>query len=568
MAIASHPEVGFGLAYQDAQLWSSPEAEPIESIVEIDIELRPRWVWWDRATARSIATARLPIDRCWDVLAVQRLMSGGWRWTVQSTWALLNGLSAETIPQLGQLDLLDPTTTSDLGDDSPLQSDGHIRPEWPDATWCATPQNLAAWSSIALDAATLQSIRLNNAEDPSRALSTAHAESVTALLCAELETSGLPLDERVALEILAEAVGPRARTIREEDGHRAQRDEAVLELLDPRQDVNLRNSSEVKAMLRRLDIDVADTRAWRLEQVRGSHPVIDALLTWRKAERIATTYGYRWLDEHVRDGRLRGDWSSADGSAGRMTASAGLHNLPADMRSAIAADPDHCFIRADLGQIEPRVLAAVSGDSAFIAATRQDDLYAEVAGQLQVERDVAKLAVLGAMYGATTGESAHALRRLETTYPIAMDFLERAARSGRERIDLTTIGGRRIRLSGSPDDRDNNDGDNPVPDLDAAQSAAAARGRYARNAVIQGAAAEFFKVWAIIVRRRARPLGAEVVLCLHDELLVHAPVTHASATVQIVLEAIDEAAHFWSPSPAVRFVADVSVIGRWSEAKG
>ncbi len=118
--------------------------------------------------------------------------------------------------------------------------------------------------------------------------------------------------------------------------------------------------------------------------------------------------------------------------------------------------------------MEPRVLAAVSGDSAFIAATRQDDLYAEVAGQLQVERDVAKLAVLGAMYGATTGESAHALRRLETTYPIAMDFLEHAAQSGRERIDLTTIGGRRIRLSGSPDD-----GDHVVADLDAAQAAAA-----------------------------------------------------------------------------------------------
>ena len=46
-----------------------------------------------------------------------------------------------------------------------------------------------------------------------------------------------------------------------------------------------------------------------------------------------------------------------------MTATAGLHNLPADLRPAVAAEPGHVFVRADLGQIEPRVLAAVSGDA-------------------------------------------------------------------------------------------------------------------------------------------------------------------------------------------------------------
>jgi DNA polymerase I - 3''-5'' exonuclease and polymerase domains len=54
-------------------------------------------------------------------------------------------------------------------------------------------------------------------------------------------------------------------------------------------------------------------------------------------------------------------------------------------------------------------------------------------------------------------------------------------------------------------------------------SRAAAYGRYARNAMIQGAAAELFKVWAVIVRARCAPLGARIVLCLHDELLVHVP---------------------------------------------
>ena len=63
---------------------------------------------------------------------------------------------------------------------------------------------------------------------------------------------------------------------------------------------------------------------------------------------------------------------------------------------------------------------------------------------------------------------------------------------------------------------------NEVSERDARRSAAA-RGRYARNAMVQGAAAELFKVWAVTVRARGASLGARIVLCLHDELLVHAP---------------------------------------------
>ena len=48
-----------------------------------------------------------------------------------------------------------------------------------------------------------------------------------------------------------------------------------------------------------------DTRAWRLREMRDAHPLIAALLDWRKAERIATTYGYAWLDAYLgADGRL------------------------------------------------------------------------------------------------------------------------------------------------------------------------------------------------------------------------------------------------------------------------
>ena len=145
-------------------------------------------------------------------------------------------------------------------------------------------------------------------------------------------------------------------------------------------DYDLRSPGSVKAMLARIGIDVPDTRSWRLEHFRGAHPALDALLSWRKAERIATTYGYDWLDRNVGpDDRLRGAWTGSDGAAGRMTASAGLHNLPAELRAAVAAGPGQVFVRADLGQIEPRVLAAVSGDRGLAAASADADLYAPVA---------------------------------------------------------------------------------------------------------------------------------------------------------------------------------------------
>jgi DNA polymerase-1 len=96
---------------------------------------------------------------------------------------------------------------------------------------------------------------------------------------------------------------------------------------------------------------------------------------------------------------------------------------------------------------------------------------------------------------------------------------------------------------------------------------AAARGRYGRNALIQGAAAELFKAWAATVRARGETLDARIVLCLHDELLVHAPAEHGDTVAQLLDDCLQEAAHRRPPDDPVRLVADVGVIHRWSDAK-
>lgn len=530
------------------------------ALAEADASVRPRWVLWSQQAAAPLVAAGTRVSTSWDVAAVHRLLFGGWRADVARVWAILHGLDHRQLPAMGQLNLLSGDGDGGGDADEPVRPDGYLRPEWLAGGWSHSAERLAAWADLALRAAALQHERLvavgpHTGGDP---LFTARSESTAELLCAELTADGLPIDVAAAEALIGSMIGPRAANDAEQAEGRARRDHEVLQHLPPGNGIDLRNPADVKSMLRRLGIDVPDTRAWRLEQLRDVHPAVEALLHWRKAERIATTFGYGWLDTHVGpDGRLRGEWAASDGAAGRMTAQAGLHNLPAELRPVVVAEPGHVFVRADLGQIEPRVLAAVSGDPALAKATQDDDLYAPVAARLGVERAVAKIAVLAAMYGQTSGTAGQALRGMETGYPVAMQYLSDAAQAGFDGRELRTYGGRLIRMYDIRDGVDHG-------------AAAAGRGRYARNAMVQGAAAELFKVWAVTVRARGGAIDARIVLCLHDELLLHVPVEHADTAVQLLHDCLGEAAFRWrphGPGGEVRFVADVSTVRSWADAK-
>jgi DNA polymerase I len=558
----------------------NPGFGSIAVIALIEEAFRPRWVWWSSHEWEAVLLAGLRVATCWDLAAVHRLLFGGWRAEPARIWAALQGIPISSIPAMGQMGLLDAAGDEGADTEDPLRPDGHLRPEWTDGGWVATPERMAAWAGIQLRACALQRAHIALLPGVNGAEGTARSESAAELLCRELETDGLPLDVTRATEIIAASVGPRPRNEIEAAQMRQRRDDVVLSLARSRAGMDLRNPGHVKTMLAGVGIDVSNTRKWKLEPFRHVHPFVDALLTWRKAERIGTTYGYLWLDEHVRDdGRLRGAWTSCDGAAGRMTASAGLHNLPAEMRPAIIAKPGFVFVHADLGQIEPRVLAAVSGDEALADATLDDDLYAPVAKRLGVERPVAKIAVLAAMYGQTSGAAGEALRGMETNYPVAMQFLRTADVHGQGGRDVRTYGGRLVKMSSvdadgfgilarsSPFDATvESSGNRMVPQEE--RSVSAARGRYARNAVIQGAAAELFKAWAVTVRGRLAPFNSRIVLCLHDELLIHVPAEHGAAVAQLLEEALPQAARRWMPESIVRYVAKASLLQRWSEAKG
>ncbi|AKU19047.1 DNA polymerase I [Luteipulveratus mongoliensis] len=507
-----------------------------------------RWVWWDRTAARAAVAEGLRLGRCWDLQEAHRLLAGGWSAAPDEVWAAAHELDVDARPPAPTGDLFDLATPQP---GEPLvRDDGYLGPRSLDQDWPATPAECVEWAALALDVAGRQQAMLS-ARSP-QAVATAYSESGAGILCLELEHRGLPLDRTRMDELITLAAGPRPESEEHAAAIRRDRDELVLRHVPGRESTDLRNPAQVLQLLQAVGLRVDDTRSWRLEPYRGMHPVVEALLAWRKSERIATTYGWTWLDRFVGpDDRLRGEWTVCDGGAGRMTASAGLHSLPAPLRPGVAAQPDHVLIRADLGQVEPRVLATVSGDTAFAAATVADDLYADVAARLHIDRPIAKIAVLAAMYGQTSGPAGEALKGLERAYPTAMAYLQEAAGRGERGEHVMTYGGRLVRVSTGGE---------------AAHRRAI--GRFTRNAVVQGAAAELFKAWALTVRAAVAPLRGEIVLCLHDELVLHVPQAHADAAVAAVDQALQDAARRWSGGAPVRFVADTSVVHRWSEAKG
>ena len=552
-----------------------------------DEEFRPRWVTWSQEDAQRLVALGVRLSTCWDVAAVHRLLFGGWRADPGFAWAHLRRLPLDGVPApgpaaaAGMADLFDaareeesPPAKKETADDTgPVGADGYLRLDWTRGGWAGSPERLLAWARLARQAAELQRGALeadtggagggaggdsgqvrrgSGGAGGAWAVATVRAESTVELLCAELSADGLPMDRDAAEQVLAGFIGPRPRGDAEAAAMRAARDGAVLRHAPAGVTADLRSPVQVRSLLAAAGVEVPDTRAWRLEEFKDTSPLVAALLEWRKAERIATTYGYGWLDENLGpDGRLRGAWTGSDGAAGRMTASSGLHNMPAAIRRAVIAAQGHLFVRADLGQIEPRVLAAVSGDPALALATQADDMYLPVATELGVDRPTAKVAMIAAMYGQTTGHGGVAGRRMRAAYPVAMGYLDSADRNARAGRDLRTYGGRLVRMSGGI----------------ASPARTAARGRYGRNALVQGAAAELFKMWAVTVRARGPALGARIVLCLHDELLVHVAEEHADAAAALVGDCLAETARRWAPRGDVRLIAETSVVRCWADAK-
>ncbi len=372
------------------------------------------------------------------------------------------------------------------------------------------------------------------------------AESSGALVAAELSHVGLPVRADEHARLLRDTIGERPLSA-------ASRPSALDRLIPPLRaalgspDVNPDVPAQVLAALRRAGLDVTDTRSWTLSQL--DHPAIPLLLEYKRLARLASANGWRWLDTWVHDGRYRPTYLPGGVVTGRWAAQGGgALSYPAGLRSAVRADPGWTFLVADVAQLEPRVLAGMSRDLAMAEAAGDSDLYQGLVDRGAVQtRDDAKLAMLGAMYGATSGESGRLVARLTELFPLAFGFVEQAAKAGeRGEVVQTFLG----RASPAPDGF----WTAPLSDLPTDGEARLRErrkwGRFTRNFVVQGTGAEWASCWMATLRnllwelseREDLPPRLEqrphLAFFLHDEIVVHAPQGVAGA----VAEAVDEAA--------------------------
>jgi DNA polymerase-1 len=326
--------------------------------------------------------------------------------------------------------------------------------------------------------------------------------------------------------------------------------------------------AEVLRAFSRAGIQLPNTRAWVLQRVE--HPAVPLLLEYKELYRIWVAHGWSWLEQWVREGRFRAEYVPGGVVSGRWaTRGGGALQIPKVVRQAVVADPDWTFVVADAGQLEPRILAAVSGDERLAEAARGGDLYAALAADaFGGDRARAKVALLGAMYGQTGGQAVPALAALRRSYPTAWEYVEEAARTGRAGGLVRSWLGRTCPPP-SVTVRDEGFDLEVVDDGDGGRSDAAvrARGRFTRNFVIQATAAEW--ALALLARLRTALAGtpAELVFFQHDEVVVHCPGEQAAAVVAAVEAAADDAGRLLFGDTPVRFPLGVSTVECYADAK-
>jgi DNA polymerase I len=400
------------------------------------------------------------------------------------------------------------------------------------------------------------------------------AESAGALVAAEMTSAGLPWRADVHEELLTGALGPRPVA-----GQRP----AVLEALLAQvrtalgaPDLNPDSPGVLLRALRSAGLPVEDTRSWSLQQV--DHPAVPPLLEYKKLARLHSANGWAWLATWARDGRFRPVFLPGGVVTGRWaTNGGGALSVPATVRPAAVADEGWRFVVADVAQLEPRVLAGMSGDTAMAEAARARDLYqGMVSAGVVATRAEAKLGILGAMYGGTRGESGRMLPRLARRYPRAIGLVEEAARAGERGEVVRTLLGR-----GSPvpsggwaerpaDLGEAPDADDAGPDQDRRRRA---WGRFTRNFVVQGTAAEWALCWLADLRNRLWQLGEgrleerpHLVFFLHDEVVVHTPEHLADAVAEEVRAAAAAAGRLLFGGFPVDFPLDVAAVRSWADA--
>ncbi|MFJ1547859.1 bifunctional 3'-5' exonuclease/DNA polymerase [Streptomyces sp. NPDC088246] len=402
------------------------------------------------------------------------------------------------------------------------------------------------------------------------------AESAGMLVAAEMNRSGLPWRADVHRDVLHELLGERYAG-GGEPRRLAELADEVSAAFGRRVRPDL--PADVVKAFAQAGIKVKSTRRWELEEL--DHPAVEPLIQYKKLYRIWTAHGWGWLQDWVRDGRFRPEYQPGGTVSGRWTTNGGgALQIPKVIRQAVVADEGWRLVVADADQMEPRVLAAISRDRGLMEVAGHDgDLYTSLSDRaFHGDRDHAKLALLGAIYGQTSGDGLKNLAALRRRFPLAVAYVDDAAKAGEEgRLVRTWLGRTSPPAAGS---EENDEAGIPQENTEQpsaegeftpgyASSNARARGRFTRNFVVQGSAADWALLLLAALRRSlgSACLRAELVFFQHDEVIVHCPQEEAEAVVEAIRAAGDLAGRTAFGDTPVRFPFTTAVVERYSDAK-
>ncbi|MDQ3703207.1 MAG: DNA polymerase I [Chloroflexota bacterium] len=300
------------------------------------------------------------------------------------------------------------------------------------------------------------------------------------------------------------------------------------------------------------------TDATVLEELSGSHPVIEHVLAYRQLTKLKSTY-VDALPEliNARTGRVHTTFNQAVAATGRLSSdSPNLQNIPVRTelgrgirRAFVAGEPGMVLFAADYAQIELRIAAHMTRDPLLIEAFRQDeDIHTATAATVfnvpreQVtteQRRLAKTTNFAVLYGIgefglsqrlgiARSEAGPFLKAHLEKFAGIRSYFQNTLKQARDRGYVETPLGRR----------------RYVPELRAPNAGVRAAGeRMAINMPIQGAQADLIKLAMIAVAdaMSAQRLRSRMLLQVHDELVFEAQREELDALARLVRRCMEEA---------------------------
>ena len=321
------------------------------------------------------------------------------------------------------------------------------------------------------------------------------------------------------------------------------------------------------------------TSAEVLERLRDEHPIIAHILEYRRLTKLKSTYVDGLLAVvDTKDNRIHTHFQQMVTATGRLSSTdPNLQNIPVRTelgrelrRMFVAPDKDHVLIDADYSQIELRVLAHISQDKHMIGAfVAGQDIHAATASKVyhlpldeitSSMRSSCKAVNFGIVYGisdfslaqdigVSRKEAAEFIKTYLDSYPGIENYMSTIKQTAREQGYVTTLFGRR----------------RAVPDIDSKTfNVRSAAERIAMNTPIQGTAADIIKIAMVRVRDRLKREGLEsrLILQVHDELILEAPLREKDAAAKILTEEMESAFKMDAP-----LVAEANCGASWYEAK-